>query len=80
MEKNVTMQPVEANELSAIEGGVQVGTYYGNQDEYDALKKNGAHVSLPQLGGRNTYYPGSGPLQRGDGYGNPRYQEGTITP
>ncbi len=45
MEKNATMQPVEVNELSAIEGGQSVGIFTGNMGEYLALQKNGRCVS-----------------------------------
>jgi hypothetical protein len=80
MDKNVTMQSVEANELSAIEGGVGVGIFTGNMGEYNALQKNGASVGLPTLGGPNSYYPSGGGIVRGDGYGSGDYQEGTIHP
>jgi hypothetical protein len=80
MEKNATMQPVEVNELSAIEGGQSVGIFTGNMGEYLALQKNGASVGPPQLGGPNSYYPGGGSIQRGDGLGSSDYQEGKITP
>ena len=80
MDKNATLQPVDVNELLAIEGGVQVGIYTGDQSKFLALQKNGANVGLPQLGGPNSYYPTGGGIQRGDGMGSADYQEGTIHP
>jgi hypothetical protein len=76
VEKNSIMQPVDMNELAIVEGGVGVGIYTGDQSKLIALQKNGASVSAPTLGGPNSYYPSGGPLQRGDGLGNPDYQEG----
>jgi hypothetical protein len=58
-------------ELDDVEGGVGVGTYFGDVSKLIALQKNGANVSAPQLGGPNSYYPSGGQLNRGDGYGNP---------
>ena len=79
MDKNTTMQQVDANELTAIEGGVQVGIYTGDVSKTLALQKNGASVGPPQIGGRDSYFP-SPNGGRGDSYGNPDYQEGKITP
>jgi hypothetical protein len=76
MDKNATMQPVHLNELAAVEGGLGVGIYTGDQSKLIALQKNGASVSAPTLGGPNSYYPSGGSLQRGDGYGSADYQEG----
>jgi hypothetical protein len=76
MNNNATMQPIDLNELAAIEGGNRVGIYTGNQGKLIALQKNGANVSAPQIGGPDSYYPSGGSLQRGDGMGNPDYQEG----
>ncbi len=76
MDKNTIMQSVEVTELAAVEGGNRVGTYTGNQGKFIALQKNGANVGLPTIGGPDAYYPSGGSLQRGDGMGNPDYQEG----
>lgn len=57
-------------ELGHVEGGVGVGTYFGNVSKLFALQKNGASVSEPALGGSNSYYPSGGGINRGDGYGD----------
>jgi hypothetical protein len=58
-------------ELEQIEGGVAVGTFFGNIGKLRALQMNGANVSAPPLGGRDSYYPSGGGINRGDGFGNP---------
>lgn len=62
---------VPTDELDHVEGGVGVGTYFGNMSKLIALQKNGANVSAPQLGGPDAYYPSGGGINRGDGFGNP---------
>lgn len=66
-----SVSAVPTEELDLIEGGVGVGTFFGNMGKLYALLKNGADVSAPELGGRDSYYPSGGSVKRGDGYGNP---------